>query len=173
MRLDDLRQMIITSDRERDWNEIAPGSYFTDVPNVDEDTFEWHDSLIVYRPDVNLSIQWGMRSRQLNHIEKASQLWRENGAFPDPKARAVHADVFWSGSLVDRVHLVYVDGHRALLPVGDQHALNYDDTKPPGKQQDITWKYTATEWEAGLARLLDGGRQFDSYLQRTGIVIEG
>lgn len=172
MRLDEIRELIITSDRETDWHNVAIGSYFKEVPDVDEDTFEWHDSLIVYREDVDLSIQWGMRSRQLNHIEQAEQLWREQGRFPDPKAEAVHADVFWRGSLVDRVQLVYVDGHRALLPVGDQRALNYDHSKAPS-EQTVEWKYSATRWEAGIARLLDGNRDFDRYFQQTGMIIKG
>ncbi|WP_149202835.1 hypothetical protein [Actinotalea subterranea] len=170
MRLDEIRDLIINSDRERDWHDVAVGSYFKDVPDVDEDTFEWHGSLIVYKPDVDLTIQWGMRARQhLSKVTDAKSLWERRGAFPDPSVSVVHADVFWAGSLIDRVYVVHVDGGRAILPLGDRKALNLDPDAP--RPQDIEWEYSASGWETGLARLLDGDRDFERYFDQLGIVV--
>lgn len=172
MTLDELRTLIIDSTRERDWHDVAVGTYFADVPLGNEGTYEWHESLIVYRHDVNLTIQWGMRSRLLSHVTKSADLWRANAVFPDPSAIPVHADIFWAGSLVDRVQLVFVDGARALLPVGDQRALNWnsaDTLRPP---KDVEWEYSATRFEVALARLLDNGHEFDSYFRRIGMVVK-
>lgn len=172
MKLDEIRAMVLDSDRELDWHEIIVGTYFTEVPDVDNDTFEWHSSMIVYKNDVDLTIQWGMDARGKDHIKTADQLWREHGAFPDPAARVGLADVFWRGSLVDRIEYVVVDGGRALLPIGDQRALNYDHSLLPG-DQEIEWEYSATAWEVGLVRLLSDDRDFDRYFRQTTMIVKG
>lgn len=169
--LDEIRQMILKSDRESDWHDIVVGTYFREVPLVDDDTFEWHNEMIVYRPDVDLTIQWGMRSRRLDHVTTAEQLWDEHGRFPDPAAHVEHADVFWRGNLIDRVELVTVDGGRALLPVGDRRSLTPLADLRPGKK--VAWEYSATRWEVGLARLLDNDADFDRYFSQTTMVVQG
>lgn len=171
MRLEELRQTIIESDREHDWHDIITGTYFSEVPDVDNDTFEWHQSMIVYKEDVDLSIQWGMDARGMDHVKTADQIWREHGHFPDMEARVELADVFWRGALVDRVQLVVVDGGRALLPIGDQRALNFDHAAAPGNQE-IKWEYSATHFEIGVARLLDGGGEFDRYFGQTTMIVK-
>jgi len=170
MKLDDIRGLIISSDREVDWNDIEPGPYFTDAPDVDEKTFRWHTGLIVYRHDVRLSIQWGMEWGHIGRqVTKATDLW-DDAAFPDEQARVELADIFWAGALVDRERVVVVDGGRGLLPLGERHALNYDRRNPP---QKVEWEYSASRWQTELARLLDGGHDFDQYFRGAGLVVKG
>lgn len=170
MTLDEIRTLIMNSDREDDWHDVVVGSYFKDVPDVDKDTFEWHDSLIVYRDNVDLTIQWGMRSRRLSHVTKAEDLFHDRAHFPDPEATTIHADIFWAGSLIDRVELVYVDGGRGLLPVGAEKALNFDLKAP--RPQNIEWEISATRFELAIARLLDSGDDVDEFANRIGMIVK-
>lgn len=50
--LEQIRQMILQSDRESDWRDIVVGTYFLEVPLVDDDTFEW-------RHEMNASVARG------------------------------------------------------------------------------------------------------------------
>lgn len=59
------------------------------------------------------------------------------------------ADIFWRGSLVDRVNYVYVDGGRGIVPLGR------------GNQG-----LSITQYELAVARLLSGiadYQEFDRY----------
>lgn len=168
--LDEIRSLIINSDLERDWHDIDSGPFFTDAPDVDEDTFHQHDSLLVFRDDVSLTIQWGMRPNyQHEQLRTVSELWHE-ASFPDESIRIYRADVFWNGSLIDRENVVSVDGGRALMPLGTR-------TVPPGYEPrtsgPVNWVYSCTQWQAGLAYLLDSGREHDRYFEQTGMTIRG
>jgi hypothetical protein len=168
--LDETRSLIINSDRERDWHDLAAGPFFTDAPDVDEDTFHQHDNLLVYRDDVALTIQWGMRPNyQHLQLKRVSELWQE-ASFLDESIHIYRADVFWNGTLIDRENVVSVDGGRALLPLGTR-------TVPPGYEPRISgpvaWVYSCTSWQAALAFLLDSGGEHRRYFEETGMTVRG
>lgn len=170
--LEEIRRLVIDSDRERDWHTVITGPYFTDAADIDDDTFRMHSELIVFRADVGLTIQYGLKWGHLaRSVEKAQQIW-DDAHFPDESASAFYADVFWQGSLIDRVQLISVDGGRATLPVGSRKALNYDRAEARAGTK-IDWEYTATEYETALARVVDGGREFEHYFRNTGLKIKG
>ncbi|MGW5456244.1 hypothetical protein [Nocardia sp. NPDC003979] len=125
MRLDELRT-IIASSAPSDWHRITNlGPTYRDRfgawtgPNdssgLEHDT---HSEIAVYRPDIDLTIAYGMSESQRD--QSLAFEWSES--FPDSQIREISlADFFWRGSLVDRVNYVYVDGARAILPLGSGH----------------------------------------------------
>lgn len=169
--LNEIRRLIIDSDRERDWHNVITGPYFTDAPDIDDDTFRQHSELIVFKADVDLTIQYGLEWGHLaRDLKRADRIW-DGAHFPDESAKAFYADVFWRGTLVDRVQLVAVDGFRATLPLGTRRSATPVDELAPGDK--VTWSYTATEYETALARVVDGGREFERYFRETGLKIKG
>ncbi|NUU19524.1 hypothetical protein HP550_19930 [Cellulomonas humilata] len=173
MRLDEIRQLISDhDDRDQYWHMVQTGPYFTDAPDVDDDTFRQHSELFVFAADVDLTIQsgleWGHLARQ---VKRADAIW-EHVHFPDESAQVTYADVFWRGSLVDRVSIITVDGGRATLPIGDRASRNRDlgNLKPGVK---VDWDYTASAFETAVARIVDGGRDFDRYFTQTGMIVRG
>lgn len=118
-----------------------------DTSGIDTDS---HSSVAVYKPDIDLTIAYGMRE-SLHHNEKLNFEWSE--AFADSKISEISiADVFWRGSLVDRVNFVYVDGGRCILPLGEGH-------------QGLR----ITHYDYAVARLLDtfeGPNYFQDYYNR-------
>lgn len=164
MKLTELRQLIIDSDVSS-WNVIPAGPYFTDAPNIDDDTFEQHGELLVFVPDVDLTIQAGMRARGRDHIEDATSLWGDVVPFADPTVRVEYVDVFWRGVLVDRSELVVVDGGRAVIPLGSQQVLNWTDHSEPAPDK-FEFSYSATTYEAALARVVDRDREWSEYMDR-------
>lgn len=166
--LAELRERILSTTQD-DWHEIEAGPYFTDAPDIDKDTFDQHMALLVYRDDVSLTIQWGMDARShVGRLTDLADIWPD-AHFPDASIRVYFADVFWNGTLIDREHIVSVDGGRARLPLGRREAPGYDHTRdePP------VWVYTATRWQTGLARLLDSGHDFERYFAQTGMTVSG
>lgn len=168
MNLLELRDRIIDTDMD-DWHRVTVGPYFTDAPDIDEDTVEQHSELLVYRHDLDITIQSGIRARGYGHVKRSEQLWGE-AHFPDPEAHVIFVDVFWRGVLVDREIVAVVDGGRATIPVGTRTALNFNAEGPqPGKYE---FEYSATTWQASLARLVDSDRDWFDYTKRAGIVIK-
>lgn len=154
MTLDELRTIIISS-TSRDWSRItAAGPTYRDrfgswsrpadgTSGVEHDS---HTEAAVYRPDIDLTISYGMPESQ--HDRNLSFAWSEN--FPDSNIREISiADIFWRGSLVDRVNYVYVDGGGAIVPLGrDNQGLRIN------------------QYELAVARLLSGiadYQEFDQY----------
>lgn len=144
MTLDELRT-IIAGSTSRDWSRIkAMGPTYRDrfgswsspadgTSGIDHDS---HAELAVYRPDIDLTIAYGMPESQNDH--SLSFKWSE--AFPDSAIREISiADIFWRGSLVDRVNFVYVDGGRGIVPIGGGH-------------QGLR----ITQYDLAVARLLSG-----------------
>jgi hypothetical protein len=153
MTLDELRNIIINS-TPTDWSRItAMGPTYRDrfgswtgpgdKSGIDHDS---HAEVAVYRPDIDLTLAYGMPESQ--HERSLSFAWSEN--FPDSEIREISiADVFWRGSLVDRINYVYVDGARGLLPLSEGH-------------QGLR----ITQHGFAVARLLDrlsGHSEFDRY----------
>lgn len=125
MTFDELRELILNS-QPGDWHRItALGPTYRDRfgswtgPNdrvgIDHDS---HIEVAVYRPDIDLTITYGMPESQ--HDRSLTFGWSEN--FPDSEILEISiVDFFWRGSLVDRVNYVHVDGARAILPLGGGH----------------------------------------------------
>lgn len=114
-----------------------------DTSGLDHDS---HAEVAVYRPDIDLTIAYGMAESQ--HDRDLKFKWSEN--FPDSAIREISlVDFFWRGSLVDRLNYVHIDGARGILPFGGGH-------------QGLR----ITQYELVVARLLsDIGdyREFDRY----------
>jgi len=154
MTLDELRT-IIASSAPRDWSRItAAGPTYRDrfgswsspsdgTSGIDHDS---HAELAVYRPDIDLTIAYGMPESQ--DERNLSFEWSTN--FPDSEIHEISiADIFWRGSLVDRVNYVYVDGGRGIVPLGGGH-------------QGLR----ITQYGLSVARLLSGiagYQEFDRY----------
>lgn len=169
MELHELRQAIIDSEASH-WHSVTVGPYFTDAPDIDEDTVEQHDELLVLKSNIDITIQHGLRARGQDHVTKTTQLWEE-AFFADPSARVYFVDVFYRGSLVDRDSVVSVDGGRALIPLGAQRTLNLNLDAP--RPQQLEFAYTATAWQMALARIVDHDREWADYTSRAGITQEG
>ncbi|MDH6245503.1 hypothetical protein [Mycobacterium sp. OTB74] len=125
MTFDELRALI-TNSRPSDWRRVkAMGPTYRDrfgswtgpgeQAGIDHDS---HAEVAVYRPDIDLTIAYGMPESQ--HERNLAFTWSK--AFPDKEIREISiADIFWRGSLVDRVNYVYVDGGRGIVPIGSGH----------------------------------------------------
>lgn len=155
----ELRQIIIDSSPD-DWHKI-----YRQGPTYRDRFGEWsspangtsglnhdsHVSTVVFINDIDLTISYGMSETHRDGSSSLDFKWSEN--FADKKIHQISlADIFWRGSLVDRVNFVNVDGARAVLPLGD------------GNQG-----LRITAFEQSVARLLDwieGNRQFESYYDR-------
>jgi hypothetical protein len=144
MTFDELRALIANS-RPADWHRIKSagptyrdrfGSWSSPANNTSGVDHDSHGELAVYRPDIDLTIAYGMPESQ--HDRDLKFEWSEN--FPDSKIREISlADIFWRGSLVDRVNSVYVDGGRGIVPIGGGH-------------QGLR----ITQYDLAVARLLSG-----------------
>ncbi|KUI42309.1 hypothetical protein AU197_14440 [Mycobacterium sp. IS-1590] len=114
-----------------------------DTSGIETDS---HSEVAVYMPDIDLTIAYGMPESA--HREGLNFEWSK--AFPDQEIRHISiVDVFWRGSLVDRINYVYVDGARCILPLGEGH-------------QGLR----ITRYDYSVARLLDelaGHRGFERY----------
>lgn len=151
MQFDELRTLI-TASRNSDWHRIRSGptyrdSFATWSSPADGSAgceVHGHTYVAVYKPDIDITIAFGRESGLMSRDLKFG--WAE---FPDPKVSMHDADVFWRGSLVDRVNFVYVDGGRCALPLGLGH-------------QGLE----ITRHEFAVARLIDAlesGDRFDTY----------
>lgn len=119
-----------------------------------------HLSLAVFKADVDLSIAWGMDLdfAWIDGTLRDRRKFDWASAFPDESVWVSIADVFWRGSLVDRVHYVLVDGARALLP----WAREYDGLKTSRYEYDV----------ARLLSDLSGHREFEYYFERAGFKLD-
>ena len=99
-------------DRFGSWSSPSEGT-----SGVDTDS---HTTIAVYQPDIDLTIAYGMAERMHPAQDELSLEWSNN--FADSTIREINLiDVFWRGSLVDRLQYAHVDGPRAILPIGDGH----------------------------------------------------
>ncbi|OBA89340.1 hypothetical protein A5642_15150 [Mycolicibacterium mucogenicum] len=158
MTFDELRALIANS-HARDWQRIKlMGPTYRDrfgawsspadgTSGLDHDT---HAELAVYRPDIDLTIAYGMPQSQHGH----SLTFKWSEAFPDSEIREISiADIFWRGSLVDRVNYVYVDGGRGIVPIGGGH-------------QGLR----INRYQLAVARLLSGIADYDEWERYFGAV---
>jgi hypothetical protein len=86
----------------------GPGSRW----RLEEDS---HHTTLVYAPDVDLTIAYGMHYHSQGRHEPEYE-WSQ--VFASKSVRAGFADIFWRGSLIERVHYAIVDDHQGILPLG-------------------------------------------------------
>lgn len=151
MRLDELQTTIANSHPD-EWqriNSIGPtyrdrfSSWSSPANNTSGIEHDAHREVAVYRPDIDLTIAYGMSEGLHDHNLKFA--WSEN--FADSKVHEISiVDIFWRGSLVDRLNYVYVDGGRAILPIGGGH--------------HGLW---ITQYGLAVARLLSGIAEYDEF----------
>jgi hypothetical protein len=138
------------------WNYIPEGPLYNynlgnsnDVANV----FGWHDARAVLNEDVDIAIEWGMSADPFENRRDFTPEW---APFPDRSVSLFYADIFYRGSLVERVSLASVDGGRAYLPTP--------------QMRDGQWITMDRPYQ--LARLISdivGNTEFVSYFERSGI----
>ena len=99
-----------------DWHKIGGfPSYrdkFTLHSNADSRWVEVepHDVVAVYKPDVSITMAWGLTV----HAD-FQEPWANE--FPDRRASSHYVDIFFNSALVFREMYVSVDGGRAYLPL--------------------------------------------------------
>jgi hypothetical protein len=86
----------------------GPGSRW----RLEEDS---HHTILVYTPEVDLTIAYGMHYHSQGRDEPEFE-WSQ--VFASRSVRAGFADIFWRGSLIDRVDYAIVDDHQGILPLG-------------------------------------------------------
>lgn len=158
MTLDELRDLITDSTAD-DWHRIIKigptyrdrfGAWSSPADNTSGLEHDTHPDIAVYRPDIDLTIAYGMAENQHDRNELTFG-W--TSAFPDSKIHQINlVDFFWRGSLVDRLNYVHVDGARGILPLGSGH-------------QGLE----ITRYELTVARLLSDiadHQEFDRYYSR-------
>jgi hypothetical protein len=119
--LDKIRDMVRQSTAD-DWNKIEEGPTYRNrfgyskgpgkQWRLEEDS---HHTILVYKPDVDLTIAYGMHYQSQGRDE-AEYEWSQ--AFASTSVRTGFADIFWRGSLIDRVDYAIVDDHQGVLPLG-------------------------------------------------------
>lgn len=176
MNLHELRKIIAESDRS-DWRKItcwghgSGPSYRADNAGGELRGSELlqraHANVAIYIPDIDISIAWGM-DRSSDERDLSFE-W--NGKFPDPQTTVHLADVFYRGSLVDRVYQAAVDGGRAYLPIGSSRLAK---DSPAEMVPEARYEVVTSQWETDFARLVHDFEHvdsFDSYLRRAGHII--
>jgi hypothetical protein len=156
LNFNELRRTIINSDSS-EWHRILRlgptyrdrfGSWSSPSEGTSGIDTDSHSIVVVYKPDIDLTIAYGMSESMHSSRDELTFKWSE--AFPDKSIREISlVDVFWRGSLVDRVNYAYVDGARGILPLGEGH-------------QGLR----ITRYDYSVARLLDeleGHREFERY----------
>jgi hypothetical protein len=141
---------LVRQSEATNWHKIEDGPTYRSRFESSTGPEQWrleedsHGTVAVYMPDVDLTIAYGMelypavRDREFD--------WSIN--FHDISVQLCFTDIFWSGSLVDRVIYALVDGARGVLPFGQG---------PEGLR--------VTTYERDVARLLHniGGTGFGSF----------
>lgn len=149
----------VTQSQAADWHLIENGPTYRsrfssstgpgDSWRLEEDS---HHTVMVYTPDIDLTMAYGMSFDFYDHGPERVFEWSK--IFPDSAVQIDMADIFWRGSLVDRVDYAYVDGARGIVPIGGGHQ---------GLQ--------VTQYDCDVARLLHSLRSggfgsFDSFFDR-------
>lgn len=128
---------------------------------------EYHDSIAVLKADIDIRIAWGYDP---DFGERRRQFFGEH-TFPDSAIGVELSDVFFRGALVQRRHLISVDGGRAVLPM--PRTRRKADTAPTSRSHD-DFEQVVTRQAVNCARLVDrlsGNTEFDTYLYRSGLLV--
>jgi hypothetical protein len=138
--LPEIRDLVRKS-APRDWHQMGEGPTYrsrfaySKGPGgrwrLEEDS---HHTVVVYKPDVDLTIAYGL---DFDSLTRDAPEFEWSKVFSDKSVHIGLADIFWRGSLVDRVAYVLVDGARGTLPIGGSHN-----------------GLRVTSWQRDVARLL-------------------
>lgn len=138
------------------WNYIPEGplyNYNLGTSDGIATVLGWHDGRAVLNEDVDIAIEWGMSADPFESRRDFKPDW---APFPDRSVQLCYADVFYRGSLVERVSIASVDGGRAYLPTPEW--------------RDDRWVVMDRPYQ--LVRLINDitdTREFESYFERSGI----
>jgi hypothetical protein len=135
--LQEIRSLVRKSSRA-DWHLIEEGPTYRnrfvsstgpgDRWQLEEDS---HHTVMVYVHDVDLTMAYGMTFDFRGHGPDREFAWSK--VFPDAAVQIDMADIFWRGSLIDRVDYAYVDGARGIVPMGGGH----QGLKVTGYERDV------------------------------------
>ena len=175
MYLTELRGLVANT-KTSDWL-VVDGPLFHEATSVKPSNMTGHP--IVDRPasravlvtDIDVALEWGLQARP-GSIAKDAKEWTRDAGFATRAVMPVYVDVFFRGSLVDRVTGVWVDNLTALLPV--PHLAPQDAVGDLGFANVAAWR--VGRWSHALCRLVDAleeGTRFDDYVRATGFVVDG
>lgn len=117
---------------------------------------ESHAEIFSLKSNLLVSVACG-----LTHNDDFIEDWANS--FPDKKASSSFVDFFYSNQLVYRDIYVSVDGGRCSIPLPE---MKFDEST------DEVKALTVQREKYEFYRLLNGtGYDYDSYMQRTGIVV--
>ena len=122
-----LQQTIIDS-TEDDWHHI--GCWGGGGPSFRESSDgRFYPHLVAaYMPDPSLTLAWGVNIDGDDSTMERRTSWSEE--FPDGRMTAHYCDVFWYGSLIERVAYYNVDGGRHMIPEFDGDEDSPKTVKP-------------------------------------------
>ena len=119
----------------------------------------------VYGGDVALRLERGGVA-----VEGFSEPWTEH--YPDAEAtRSFYYTLFYGASPVEEIHVVGVDGFRAMIPLPEQHTPEGDLA---GDVDPDEVDYTLDEYRYRIAEILTGSPEdtLDQRLEQAGISVE-
>jgi hypothetical protein len=131
-----------------------------------------HANIAVLIDDVDISIAWGYDPDESLSSDRGPELDFSDflPSLPDKTVHRMYADVFYSGSLVDRELLVVADGGRYYVPI--------PTTRYP-KQKSLTDfsepEHHYSRWDIGFAEVVQSFEHADSLhslLQRMTYVLD-
>ncbi|KQM57416.1 hypothetical protein [Agreia sp. Leaf210] len=175
MYLTELRGLIANTP-STDWL-VVDGPLFHEATSVKPSNMTGHP--IVDRPasravlvsDIDVALEWGLQARVGEHAKNARE-WIRDAGFSTKAVLPIYVDVFFRGSLVDRVTAIWVDNLAALLPA--PHLKPQDAVTDLGFTNVAAWR--VGRWNHALCRLVDAleeGTSFDEHIAATGFVVEG
>lgn len=178
MKFDDLRAMIQSS-TPADWNGIhCWGSGAGPAYRVDWDKgnrgkewelyFREHSHVAAYKPDLGLSLAWGMPAT-FDEDREMKPDWIENFPLVDGVSYYL-IDTFWNGAVVDRGYYAVVDAE-AYVPLPSAVFGRDDNDGNPTLEH-----YEVNRYDVALARIANNlanhrDEDFDRVLSRTGFVV--
>ncbi|MET7391811.1 hypothetical protein ACFYPT_42405 [Streptomyces sp. NPDC005529] len=152
MHLDSVRETIQSSTTS-DWHRVEGAetflySWYSSSAGIARCSA--HTDLMTYRPDVSLSLAFGLPEREARELLPLWDRWpSKEPAIP------CYADILWNGSLIDRYVFAQVDLGRAYLPWPDD-----------GR--------TVSQFHAAFMKLIDeslGHRNFDRFMRQAGLEV--
>lgn len=118
---------------------------------------ESHYNHATYKPDIKISIAWGLRTEFGDEEQKKiKENWSIN--YPDKSGAIIsYVDFFYNNSLVFRKNYGTVDGGRCSLPI---------------PYIDNNGEFVASREFSDIMRVLndiEGGVNYDNYMEQSGI----
>jgi hypothetical protein len=180
MRLDEMLTLIEQS-KPSDWTPVYCGSAGPSYHDRLQSTIaekrvqvevESHDTIGVYRPEIDLTIAYGMSSER--HAQPLQIEWAEKNGWGETFVN--YCDTFWRGQLVHRISYYEVDSGRCGIPVPTLHFTDKGDTTA---EPEVSGR-TVTGLQYQYGRLMHDLRaaatavdEFDRYFKATGFTVDG